>query len=103
MEQKIVEVAEKIVKVYQPDKIILFGSWAWGKPNEDSDVDLFIIKKSSEKRIDRQRKLRKILFGNGFPAMDLLVYDPKEVGERMKMKDIFLNKIFNEGKLVYEK
>ena len=48
-EQKLKEITDKIVKEYQPEKIILFGSWAWGEPHEWSDVDLFIIKRS-EKR-----------------------------------------------------
>jgi uncharacterized protein len=103
MDKKIQEVADKIVKEFKPEKIILFGSYAWGKPTKDSDVDLFVIKKSAEKRIERQMNLRKILFGNDFPAMDLLVYDPKEVSERLKIKDIFLNRIFKEGKLIYER
>ena len=43
-EAKIPEIREKIVREMNPEKIILFGSYAWGKPNSDSDVDLFIVK-----------------------------------------------------------
>lgn len=103
MDKKIQEVADKIVRDFQPEKIILFGSWAWGTPNEDSDVDLFIVKESVENRLDRQRKLRRLLFDGDFPPLDLLVYNPSEVEKRMAIEDIFLNKIFNEGKVIYAK
>ncbi|MEK7658033.1 MAG: nucleotidyltransferase domain-containing protein [Patescibacteria group bacterium] len=53
--EKIQEITNKIVKEYNPRKIILFGSYAWGKPTEDSDVDLFIIKDSFDRRIERER------------------------------------------------
>ena len=43
-------VADKIAKEFQPEKIILFGSYAWGKPTEDSDVDLCIIKEVEDTR-----------------------------------------------------
>lgn len=44
-ETQIKKVAQKIAKEYSPEKIILFGSYAWGKPHKDSDIDLFIVKK----------------------------------------------------------
>ena len=52
--QKIKQVAAKIVQEYKPEKIILFGSHAWGKPIPDSDVDLFIVKNSNKRRSDRE-------------------------------------------------
>ncbi len=47
------EVVEKIKRDYQPEKIILFGSYAYGTPTEDSDIDLFIIKDTDKRRVDR--------------------------------------------------
>lgn len=67
--QKIKKVTERIVREYRPEKIILFGSYAWGKPGPDSDVDLFIIKKSRKRRIDRQRELHMMLLGSKFPPL----------------------------------
>ena len=99
--KKIKEMAAKIAKEYKPEKIILFGSWAWGEPGPDSDVDLFIIKKSRKRRIDRARELRSILFGHGFPPMDLLVYTPCEVDKRLEMGDFFVKEIFNEGRVLH--
>lgn len=49
-------IADVIAKQFKPEKIILFGSWAWGKPNAESDIDLMIIKKSKKRRIERERE-----------------------------------------------
>lgn len=103
MEKKTKELTEKIVKEYAPEKIILFGSLAWGKPHKWSDVDLFIIKKSKKRRIDRERDLRMKLIGNKFPPMDLLIYTPEELAKRVYMEDFFINDILNKGKILYER
>lgn len=99
--KQIQQVVQKIVKEYQPEKIILFGSYAWGKPNEDSDVDLFIIKNSNKNRRDRQRELRLKLFPPTMP-LDLLVYTPEETKRRLEMEDFFINDILYKGKVLYE-
>jgi len=52
---KIKDIADKIATKYKPEKIILFGSFALDNPTEDSDVDLFIVKRSKKKRIGRER------------------------------------------------
>lgn len=51
--QIILRMVEKIAKEYQPRKIILFGSYAYGEPTQDSDVDLLIIKNTDKRPIDR--------------------------------------------------
>lgn len=102
-EEKIPEIREKIIKEINPEKIILFGSYAWGNPTNDSDVDLFIIKKSNQPRQDRQFDLRKKLSGSGVP-MDLLVYTPEEVNESVnKYQNLFIEDIMKNGKNIYEK
>jgi len=100
---EIKKITRHIVKNYKPKKIILFGSFAWGKPTEDSDVDLFIIKDSGKRRIDREREVSKYLFGYNFPAMDILVYTSKEVKKRLDIGDSFIKDIFSKGKLLYGK
>lgn len=90
----------KNLKKYKPEKIILFGSWAWGKPKKDSDVDLLIVKetkKSPFKRIPEARKyLRKI-----DSPFDILVFTSKEMEERLQAKDFFISEIVNKGKVLY--
>lgn len=101
--KKIQTVVNKIVQEYEPEKVILFGSYAWGKPREWSDLDLFIIKKSKKRRIDRERELRTKLFGNNFPPLDLLIYTPQEVKKRLYIEDFFIEDIIKKGKVVYAK
>ncbi|MDQ1284392.1 MAG: uncharacterized protein QG620_740 [Patescibacteria group bacterium] len=100
-EARIPEIKEKIVKEINPKKIILFGSYAWGNPNEDSDVDLLVIQDSEEPRRERQITLRKKLFGIEVP-MDIIIYTPEELEKRLSIRDVFMRKIFRDGKLLYE-
>lgn len=97
--QKIQEVADKIVKEYQPEKIILFGSYAWGKPHKDSDVDLFIIKETDNVR-ETSRKMSRSIFPRPFP-LDIIVYSPEDFKKRLEMEDAFIIDIFNNGKYLY--
>ncbi|MFH0771304.1 MAG: nucleotidyltransferase domain-containing protein [Candidatus Omnitrophota bacterium] len=94
--------AKKIVQQYRPEKIILFGSYAWGRPNKHSDIDLFIIKKTNKRHIDRSVKIREILDEeNGMFALDPIVYTPGETKKRLKMGDDFIKKIITQGELLY--
>ena len=65
-EKEIKKIAEKIAKEYKPEKIILFGSYAWGKPGPNSDVDLFVVKKTDNTR-EMARKIGRLLFPRLFP------------------------------------
>ncbi len=100
IEKKISEFSDKIAREFKPNKIILFGSYAWGEPNSDSDIDLFIIKDTHERRIDRSRRVRKIIWDFGMPV-DILVYTPQEVKQRMELEDFFIEDILNKGKVLY--
>src|SRR3989338_4420533 len=62
-QKTIQKITRKIVKGFHPQKIILFGSRGWGKPRADSDIDFFIVKESKQRRIDRERAVRSLLFG----------------------------------------
>jgi len=97
--EKIAEITEKIVREYQPEKIILFGSYAWGKPNKDSDVDIFIVKKTDNTR-EMSRKINRLFFPR-YIAMDFIVYTPEQVKKRNEMGDFFLNNILTNGKILY--
>lgn len=97
----ILKIAEKIAREYHPEKIILFGSHAWGTPGPESDVDLLVVKKSRKRRIEREGELRTILFGNHFPAMDVLVYTPGELQRRLELGDFFVHKLVDRGRVLY--
>ncbi len=102
VQKELEKVSQKIATEYQPEKIILFGSYAWGNPKEDSDVDLFIIKNSDKKTLEMMRDVRKITFDSDL-AMDVLVYTPEQVKKRISIGDFFVEDILNSGKVLYEK
>lgn len=93
---------EKIKREYQPEKIILFGSYAWGKPTKHSDIDLFIIKDTTARGIDRAVEVRKILDEeNAMFPLDVLVYTPNEMKRRLEIGDDFVKDIIDKGKILY--
>ena len=95
-------IVRKIKNEYQPEKILLFGSYAWGNPTRDSDIDLFIIKQTDEKPRDRRIKVREILDEeNALFALEPLVYTPDEIENRLKLGDDFIKKIINKGVVVH--
>lgn len=101
VEAKIKEITEKIARNFKPEKIILFGSWAWGTPGPDSDLDFLVIQNSGKKRLERQMEIRESLSDFRLPV-DVLVYTPKEIDEKVhKDRNLFLEDIMNNGKLLY--
>ena len=99
-EQKIKDIIDKIVVNYNPDKIFLFGSFAWGNPTKDSDIDLLIIKKTSGSSRKLAQEIDESLFEREMP-IDILVYSPKYLEERLSLGDFFIKKIVKDGKLLY--
>lgn len=98
--EKINQVAKKIANKFHPDKIILFGSYAWGKPTKDSDVDLLIVKKTDNTRRTVQ-EISGSLWKRPFP-MDIIVYTPDMIEKRLGMGDFFINNILTKGKVLYD-
>lgn len=96
------KITDTIVKAYQPEKIILFGSRVWGHPHEDSDLDLFIVKESTLRRDHRAMEISKLFFPRRFP-MDIIVYTPDEVKHNVEANDFFIREIFTKGKVLYER
>jgi predicted nucleotidyltransferase len=99
---KISEIVKKIASGYNPDKIILFGSYAAGNPNDDSDLDLFVIKDTDLARPQRAVQVRKMLYGLMIP-IDLIVFTPKEIEESKNNKFSFVYEVLNTGKTLYER
>ena len=101
IEQKIKEVADKIVAQFQPEKIILFGSYAWGTPHEDSDVDLFIVKSTDRSTREVAREIDGSIFPRPFP-IDLIVHTPEQVEEKINQdRNLFLEDIVRNGRVLY--
>jgi len=100
--EKIADIVAKIVCGYNPDKIILFGSYADGKPTDDSDLDLLVIKASELPRPQRTVLVRKMLYGAMIP-IDLIVYTPEEIAEFEESKFSFVYEVLKTGKTIYER
>jgi predicted nucleotidyltransferase len=92
--------ARAIAERFQPDKIILFGSYAYGTPHEDSDVDLLVIKPTWN-QISQAVQIRWALAAP-FP-MDLIVRTPKNMKWRLEEGESFLTEIVSKGKVLYER
>lgn len=99
-QEKINEVVERIVKNVKPEKVILFGSYAYGEPDEDSDLDILVIKESVLPRYERVREVKKYLRGIKIPV-DLIVYTPEEIDEWRGVKNSFINEVMERGKVLY--
>jgi len=99
IQPKLDKVVKLIVKRFKPEKIILFGSYAWGKPNQDSDIDLFIVKETKNTR-EMAMEIDGSIRPRPFP-IDLIVYRPKNVEKRIKMGDFFIKDIISKGKILY--
>ncbi|MBI3335455.1 MAG: nucleotidyltransferase domain-containing protein [Candidatus Portnoybacteria bacterium] len=102
-QKEIKRITQKIVKEYQPEKVILFGSWAWGKPGSDSDVDLLVVKRSQKPRLERERELQALLSHREI-ALDILVYTPEELERGINENhNLFLEDIVRNGRVLYAK
>jgi len=101
-EREINQIAARIVKNHNPERIILFGSFAWGKPRKDSDIDLLVVKKNIKSMRQAAEDIDRTLFDRRF-AMDILVYSPEHFKKRLELGDSFAKRIFDKGKLLYAK
>ena len=93
---------QKIVQELNPEKIVLFGSYAYGMPNPHSDVDLLVIMKTKASLKDRSWAVSRLLLPRPFPV-DILVKTPKEVKKGLETGDFFLKEILTLGKVLYDR
>ena len=101
-EEKLRDLAQHIARAFDPTRIILFGSYAYGTPSSDSDVDLLIVMDSQERPAKRSQAISKLLRDRPFP-MDILVRTPQEINQRLAMGDPFIREITKQGRVLYER
>jgi predicted nucleotidyltransferase len=92
--------ASQIAKEFHPDRVVLFGSYAYGKPGVDSDVDLLVILEHRSKNWELAAQIRDRI-NPQFPV-DLIVRSPGEVQHRLSLGDPFLTEITRNGAVLYE-
>jgi len=93
---------KKLKNNYTPQKIILFGSHAYGNPKSNSDIDLLIIKETSERFIDRWLTVRRILTDpTRTIPLETFILTPQELSERVAKGDQFIVEILEKGEVLY--
>src|SRR5690554_2901430 len=96
-QDQINNVVDIIIKNVKPDKIILFGSYAYGEPHKDSDLDMLIIKDTDDARNKRAREIRKYLRGIKIP-IDIVVYTNAEVEAWKDTQSAFITRVMQKGR-----
>ena len=96
------EILQCLIEGYAPQQVILFGSLAYGQPDEDSDIDLLIIKETHENPLERRLHVRRLVSRpeRRIPFSPLVV-TPGELATRLAMYDPFYQDILHHGKVLY--
>ena len=93
---------DKLKREYAPQRIVLFGSYAYGNPTPDSDIDILIVKDTPERFIDRWTTVRRILSDSTrMIPIETLVLTPEELSERLRVGDQFIAKIVEDGEVLH--
>jgi len=91
---------DAVAREFQPKKIVLFGSYAYGQPTEDSDVDLLVIVPFDRRKGRKSLEIRQRIPA-GFP-LDLVVRTPEFIAQRLAWGDCFTHEVLDKGKVLYE-
>lgn len=91
---------DAVAREFHPQKIILFGSHAYGRPGTDSDVDLLVILPFRGNDAAKAMQIRS-RFDTPFP-MDLLVRKPEFINARLGERDMFIEEVMTRGQVMYE-
>jgi predicted nucleotidyltransferase len=103
LEKILFEIVEAIKAKYALERIILYGSFAYGVPDENSDIDLLIIKKTLERPLDRMALVHRIvdIRDSSYPAFSPLVLTPEEIKQTLEIGDQFIQEILTRGEVLY--
>ncbi len=102
-DESLQQVTQRIVDAFQPERIILFGSYAYGEPRVDSDVDLLVVmNRLRSKRVVERDRLVAHVANPDWLAIDIMVRTPQEIAYRLKIGDPFFQEIITRGLVLYE-
>jgi predicted nucleotidyltransferase len=90
----------RLVTALCPQKIILFGSYVYGTPSADSDVDLLVILDTQARPVDRYVSVSRLLRPRPFP-LDLVVKTPEEIAQAVDRGDAFIDEVLTHGRVLY--
>jgi predicted nucleotidyltransferase len=98
--EQILALSEEIAREFRPNRIILFGSYAYGVPGEDSDIDILVVLpftgKPTRKALEIVRKIKPMI------PLDLIVRTPEVVSERIANNDWLMRDVMEKGQTLYE-
>ena len=95
------QIVQRLVESLHPEQIILFGSHAYGEPNEDSDIYLLIIvSQSNEPRYRRSRLAYRALRGISVPT-DVIIMTQEEVKRNVNVRSSLISRVIHDGKVLY--
>lgn len=98
--KKIRAYVDEVVRRFQPERVVLFGSYAYGQPSADSDVDLLVIMRHKGAGAEQAARIRQMI-RSGFP-LDLIVRSPANIRQRVKIGDSFIREILEKGQVLHE-
>jgi uncharacterized protein len=98
---RIRDVSERIAQQFAPDRIILFGSYAYGSPNEGSDVDLLVVMPFEGKPYRKAAEIAAAVHA-GFP-LDILARRPDDVERRYREADPLIREVLDRGRVLYDR
>lgn len=93
---------QRIAEVLHPEQVVLFGSYAYGTPTPDSDVDLLVVMETTAGYLDRHRAVSQLLAPRRFPV-DILVKTPEELRQAVEKGSFFYKEITSRGLILYER
>ena len=97
----IADLVDKLKVNYNPDLVVLFGSRAGLNFDEDSDIDLLIVKNTKKRPLWRRIEVRKVLATD--KALDVVVYTPDEFTSLKKSRSTFIEEVLDKGIVLYER
>ena len=99
-QEAILDVVEQIATQFDPKQIILFGSYAYGTPRPESDVDLLVVMDTPLRQAAEEVRICQAIKYNF--GLDLIVRTPTTLAQRLQWGDFFLREIIQKGKVMYE-
>ena len=91
---------DEVVRRFRPERVVMFGSYAYGQPRADSDVDLLVIMRHRGAGAEQAARIRQAV-RSGFP-LDLIVRSPAQIRRRVRIGDSFIREILENGQVLYE-
>ncbi len=101
MQRELDQFIKRVLKNYAPEKIVLFGSLANGEIGPSSDIDIIILKETSDNFWERLKQVSK--YCSRKVGMDVLVYTPSEFERLLKERRFFREEVKKKGRVLYEK